>query len=162
MGKTAFVAAELQPFDDAEAALFAQEDFVADIQALVHDMMERKGVSRVELAKRLGVSKPRVTQFFAGDGSNLTARTIARIFHALDEQAELTCEWTRRATEARLIDRQRRTIANSGGTVIEMSKWQGDHDMGRLADGDCHDATDLSELVAISRARRSVKLLEAA
>lgn len=162
MSNTAFIAAELRPLDEADAALFAQEYFVADVQAIVHDMMERKGVSRAALAKRLGVSKPRVTQFFASDGSNLTARTIARIFHALDEKAELSCEWTRRAVEARLIDRQRRSIATSGGVVIDLNKWQGDRDMGRLAAGDCHNTTDLSELVAISRSRKPVKLLQAA
>lgn len=162
MNKAVFIAAGLRPVDEAEAALFAQEDFVADIQALVHDLMERKGVSRAELARRLGVSKPRVTQFFASDGSNLTARTIARIFHSLDETAELTCEWTRRAAEARLIDRQRRLIATAGGAVIDMNKWHGDRDMGRLVDGDCHDATDLSELLAISRSRKPVKLSQAA
>ena len=162
MSKTVFLAAQLRPFDEAEAMLLAQEDFVAEIQALVHDMMERKSVSRAELAKRLGVSKPRVTQFFSGDGSNLTARTIARIFHALDEKPELACEWTRRAAETRLIEGQRRSIATSGGVVIEMNKWQGDRDMSRVADSDCYEATDLSELVAFSRSRKPVNLSQAA
>lgn len=162
MARTAFVAVELQPVDEAEAVLFAQEKFVASAQALLHDMMERKGISRAELAKRLGVSKPRVTQFFAGDGSNLTARTIAKIFHALGECAELTCEWSRQLADARLADRQRRLISASGGVVIEFSKWQGEDDWSRPIEGDCHDSTDVSALVAISRQRKSVTLSQAA
>lgn len=162
MSKAAFLADELRPVDDAEAVLFAQEEFVADIQALLHDMMERKCVSRAELAKRLGVSKPRVTQFFAGDGSNLTARTIARVFHALDETAELSCGWARRIADARVIERQRQAIAASGGSVIEIGKWQGQDDWSQPIDGDCHDTTDVSTLVAMSRQRRSARLLQAA
>lgn len=162
MSKTAFIAAELQPNDETEAALFAQEDFIADIQVLLHDMMERKSVSRAELAKRLGVSKPRVSQFFAGDGNNLTARTIARIFHALGECAELTCEWNRRAADLRLADRRRHLILASGGVVTELRGWQSDQDWTEHSEGDCHEATDVSTLVAISRSRKPVTHSQAA
>lgn len=95
MSKLDFIAPELQPVDEAEALLFAEVDFVAEVQSIIHRMMVAKDISRAELAQRLGVSRARVTQYFAGDGSNLTARTIARIFHALGEQAELICEWVR-------------------------------------------------------------------
>lgn len=70
MSKFDFITSELQPVDEAEAQLFAEEDFVADIQLLLHNLIEQKGVSRA-----------RIPQIFSDD--NLNVRTPARIFHAL-------------------------------------------------------------------------------
>ncbi|MCK9518033.1 MAG: helix-turn-helix domain-containing protein [Dehalococcoidia bacterium] len=50
---------------------------------VIVDRMEALGVSRSELAERLGVKPPRVTQILAGSG-NLTLRTLAHVAHALD------------------------------------------------------------------------------
>jgi transcriptional regulator with XRE-family HTH domain len=109
MSKMDYIAPELQPVDAAEAVIFAEEDFVAEVQSIIHRMMVAKDISRADLAQRLGVSRARVTQYFAGDGSNLTARTIARIFHALGEQAEVICEWARVQEAARAAPSQERS-----------------------------------------------------
>jgi DNA-binding Xre family transcriptional regulator len=50
--------------------------------------MERRHITRVELASRLGVSRGFVTQLFAGR-SNLTMRTMAAIAEALDCDLEI-------------------------------------------------------------------------
>ncbi len=50
--------------------------------------MERRGVSRSELAARLGVSRGFVSQLFTGS-SNLTLRTMAAVTRALDCDLDL-------------------------------------------------------------------------
>ena len=150
-----YIAPELEPIDSAEADLFAQEDFVADIQSLIYRIMEDKGISRVDLSKRLGISKPRVTQYFAGDGSNLTARTIARIFHALGEQPEMICEWTKLHQLKRLAADRRKSIKSSHGAVVEL-KWTGGLDWCRSENDNCQNGDDMSALIMASRGRERV------
>jgi DNA-binding Xre family transcriptional regulator len=58
--------------------------FIAQVTA----RMERKGITRAELAARLGVSRGFVTQLFTGR-SNLTMRTMAAITEALDCDLEI-------------------------------------------------------------------------
>lgn len=65
---------------------FREEFFVAETQARLAQMLEEKGVSRAELARKLDVSRARVTQIFADDATNLTLRLLARSFLALDEE----------------------------------------------------------------------------
>ncbi|MGY3149624.1 transcriptional regulator with XRE-family HTH domain [Bradyrhizobium sp. USDA 3397] len=67
----------------------AQEDLVIDAQFLLHDLMIERGVSRAELARRLGISKARLSQVFR-PGANLTLRTVAALFFALGETAKLS------------------------------------------------------------------------
>lgn len=45
--------------------------------------MEERGISRAELARRLGTSKAYVTKILRGD-ANFTLETLARLAHALD------------------------------------------------------------------------------
>ena len=52
------------------------------------ESMERLGVTRSELAKRLGVSRPRVTQILAGD-DNLTLKTLVAVAAALDSRLRI-------------------------------------------------------------------------
>ena len=105
-----YIAPELMPENEVEADAFAQAGYVADLQSGIHRMMVAKGVSRADLAGRLGLSRARVTQYFAGDGSNLTAKTVARIFHALGERVETTCDWLRAQEVRRTAERQKQSI----------------------------------------------------
>jgi transcriptional regulator with XRE-family HTH domain len=150
-----YIAPEFEPIDEAEADLFAQEDFVADIQSILHRMMFDKGVSRADLAKRLGVSKPRISQYFAHDGSNLTARTLARIFHALGEQLELVCDWTRLQDATYASELRKNSITRAGGSVVEM-RWSGGEDWCRSLNDNCVGGDDISALIVASRAREPV------
>lgn len=56
------------------------EEIVAGLQAL--------GLTRSDLAARMGVTRPRVTQLLAGD-ENLTVRTLVGIANALESQLEV-------------------------------------------------------------------------
>lgn len=65
--------------------LFKEEHFVAEVQAKLAELMDSKGFSRAELARKLGVSRARVTQIFSDDAKNLTLRLLVRSYLALDE-----------------------------------------------------------------------------
>lgn len=70
---------------DPEAMrLFQQERAILEVTERICELMEEKGVSRTELAARLGKTKGHVSQLL--DGSrNLTLRTLADVFTALGE-----------------------------------------------------------------------------
>ena len=72
-----------------EALIEAEEDFVIDAQFLIQELLNQQGMSRAELARRIGVSKARLTQMLRPD-ANPTLRTVARVFQALGHKAQLT------------------------------------------------------------------------
>lgn len=67
------------------AATVAEEDFVVEIQVFLHQLMEKKGISRADLARAMGVSRARVTQIFSDECTNFTIRLLARAVNALGE-----------------------------------------------------------------------------
>ena len=64
------------------AAIEAEENFLIDMQFLLQKVLTDKGLTRSELAKKLGISKARLSQIFAAE-ANPTVRSFARYFHAL-------------------------------------------------------------------------------
>jgi predicted transcriptional regulator len=77
--------------DNAEfCEAYVEEAFIADVQYEISRKMKSSGVSRAELARRLGVSAPCVTQYLGEGDGNLTLRTVARIFQALGERPIIT------------------------------------------------------------------------
>ena len=73
--------------------ILAEEAFVVDAQALLHELMETKGVSRSQLAAAMNVSRARITQILSDECKNFTVRLFARAMFALGERAEVTCSW---------------------------------------------------------------------
>jgi DNA-binding Xre family transcriptional regulator len=69
---------------DDDDKLF-EESFLLDTQMLLQRMLSGKQLKYRDLAKRLGVSEARVSQMFGDEASNLTIRTVARIFRKLGE-----------------------------------------------------------------------------
>jgi len=63
------------------ARTYAEESFIIDVLERLSEWMERQGVSRAELARRLGTSRANVTQMLAG--RNVSARTLAAAVHVL-------------------------------------------------------------------------------
>ncbi len=72
-----------------QGRIFAEEAAVVDAQALLHGIMEKRGISRAELARAMNVSRARITQIFSEDCSNLTVRLLARAMFALREELHL-------------------------------------------------------------------------
>lgn len=69
-----------------DSELFREEYFVSEIQARLSDIMDNKGISRAELARKLGVSRARVTQIFSDEANNFTIRLLFNVFLALEEE----------------------------------------------------------------------------
>lgn len=68
---------------------FREESFVAEVQAQLSRMLDDKGVSRAELARRLDVSRARVSQIFSDEAQNFTLRLLVRSFLAVGEEPVL-------------------------------------------------------------------------
>jgi transcriptional regulator with XRE-family HTH domain len=62
---------------------------IVETQYRLRILMVEKGTTKAELAKKMGVSKSRISQLF-GDYGNITLETLACAFHALGETAEVT------------------------------------------------------------------------
>jgi transcriptional regulator with XRE-family HTH domain len=62
---------------------FVTEEKILQFNEKVVNKMVEKGITRVELAKRLGVSKPFVTKLLNGN-PNMTMKTMVNISMALD------------------------------------------------------------------------------
>lgn len=67
---------------------FAEERLVSSFQSLLQETLERRGMSKSDLAKKMGVSKARVSQMFS-DSQNFTLRLIANAFFALGEEVSI-------------------------------------------------------------------------
>jgi transcriptional regulator with XRE-family HTH domain len=78
-----------------------QERFLLLAQTEIQRLLNDKGLKYRDLALRLRVSEARVSQMFGDEAANLTIRTIARIFHTLEESPVLMSE---RAFKARLAE----------------------------------------------------------
>lgn len=78
--------------------IIAEENLVIDAQFLIQSILTEKGVSRSELAAKLGMTKARVSQMMKAD-ANPTLRSLARVFHALGE--EIVIERKARSTSSK-------------------------------------------------------------
>lgn len=67
---------------------FAEEKLVASVQSLLQEILDEKGLNKADLAKKMGVSKARVSQIFS-DNQNFTLRLLASAFHSLGEEMML-------------------------------------------------------------------------
>ncbi len=84
---------------DVDAGLIAaEENLVIDVQFLIQGIMNEKGITRAELAQRMGISKARLTQIMRPE-ANPTFRTVARLIYALDERLTVSRESENKAVE---------------------------------------------------------------
>ena len=74
--------------DKGRRRLLNQEELILEVTEKVCEVLEKAGVSRQELARRMGRSKGFVTQLLGG-GRNLTLRTLADISFALGRKLRL-------------------------------------------------------------------------
>ena len=87
---------KIQKFhDDVD---FLTETTILDLTEKIVHKMQRAGLSRADLAQKLGVSKPFVTKLLNGN-PNMTIKTMASIAHALE--CELNVELCPKGFEIR-------------------------------------------------------------
>ncbi len=73
---------------DAEI-IQAEENFLIDIQFLIQELIDKRGMSRSDLAAKAKISKARLSQLL-GSEANPTVKSIVGIFHALGEEPVIT------------------------------------------------------------------------
>lgn len=95
--------------DPQFARLLAQEELILEVTETLCALLEKEGVSRAELARRLGKSKGFVSQLLGG-GRNLTLRTLADVLGALGYKLRLKAEKIQ--------------VQETGGTVVTCHQWQ--------------------------------------
>ena len=69
-------------YESEEMKFYLQEKLILDVTEEISELMERKEISKSELAKRLGRSKGYITQILNGR-ANMTLRTISDVMWAL-------------------------------------------------------------------------------
>lgn len=83
--------ADLSNGADADTLLWNQEGAILDTTELICELMKEAGVSRSQLAHRLGKSKGYVTQLL--DGSrNMTIRTVSDVLTNLGQEFRASCK----------------------------------------------------------------------
>lgn len=111
---------------------YVEESFVAEVQHEINRLMKSKGISRAELARRMKVSPPHITQMLGDEDANLTLRTVARIFDALGEKAALGARVYSDTLETKSA---LRNASRSGwGCVVSNDRWSHDDELGRAHD----------------------------
>lgn len=68
--------------------LLRQEELILEVTEALASALNQTGITRVELANRLGKSKSFVSQLFGG-GRNLTLRTVADVADALGHSVRI-------------------------------------------------------------------------
>ncbi len=82
------------------AIVEAEENLLIDFQFLLQEVLTQKGMSLSELAEKAGVSKSRISQVLSPE-ANPTAKTFARLFHALGEEITIGVKKKAKAAAAR-------------------------------------------------------------
>jgi len=88
---------------DTYAAKAAEAAFILLTQTEMQKLINQKGLRYRDLARRMGVTEARISQMFGDTATNLTIKTVARVFHQLGETAYLTTreEFERQIADAR-------------------------------------------------------------
>jgi DNA-binding Xre family transcriptional regulator len=99
-----------------EELIFAEEEFLVDVQFAIQKLLNQSGMSHSDLAKKLGVSDARVSQMFGDEAANLTLRTVARIFCVLGDKCHITSDLLENSSlEATISD----ALAHRGSKLKE-------------------------------------------
>lgn len=69
--------------------LLREEELILDVTEAVSAAMQEAGISKAQLAKRMGRTKGFITQLLSG-GRNLTLRTLADLADALESRVTIT------------------------------------------------------------------------
>lgn len=79
----------LGPKTNAEAVIYAEENLRVDLQHRLQKLLNYRKLTRRQLAARVGMTEASVSRLFSG-AANPRLDTIARLFHALDDECIIT------------------------------------------------------------------------
>ena len=80
--------------------LLREEELILDVTEAVSAVMQEAGISKAQLAKRMGRTKGFITQLLSG-GRNLTLRTLACLADALEARVTITVSKNRDSRSGR-------------------------------------------------------------
>ena len=69
--------------------LLREEELILEVTEAVSAVMQEEGITKAQLAKRMGRTKGFITQLLSG-GRNLTLRTLAGLADALEARVTIT------------------------------------------------------------------------
>lgn len=105
--------------------LVRQEELILDVTERLSEALEDAGITRAELAQRLGRSPAFVTQVFGG-GRNLTLRTIADIATALSLRPTLEMRTEEEPlSESQLLTESRECPFPTRSRPVAPEQWTG-------------------------------------
>lgn len=107
-----------EPRTDEEKEIAEIEKLIFDVQYEISKSMFQQSVSKAELARRLNCTSASVSQWLGDHGANLTLKTIARIFHALEDECSFHSLVASRSEKRKNSEKIRRSAKshNSDGT----------------------------------------------
>jgi len=77
--------------DEDYQAVYAEESAMVDAAELIAEAMEEAGLSRSDLARKLGVPRSEITARLSGE-RNITVRNLAKTLHVLGAKLALDVE----------------------------------------------------------------------
>jgi len=96
---------------------YAIEGLVTEAGEFIARLMQQQGVTKAELARRLGKSRAYITQMLSGS-TNLTVRTLAEVAYALGAEVRLEAA----PVEAAEREQARTELEQPVWKVIEMPR----------------------------------------
>ncbi len=100
-----------------DTAEFQTERVLVDLTEDLVSHMQRHDISRATLARRLGVSRPFVTNLLKGS-PNLTVKTLVRVAHA----AGLSVEVSLQPKALAMLRRRAVVVRSAAGPAIEIQE----------------------------------------
>jgi transcriptional regulator with XRE-family HTH domain len=83
---------------DGRSSEYEAERLILDTTEQLIETMKRNGITRTELARRIGKSKGHVSQLLNGE-RNMTLRTLAELAFALDSEVAFEVKSTTTLTQ---------------------------------------------------------------
>jgi transcriptional regulator with XRE-family HTH domain len=122
---------------------YQRERLEVEVTELICQLMEEKNISRAELARRLGKSRPYVTKLLR-DGSNMTLKTISDVFFALGRSLRVV-DRPLSIHSPRLLVME---ASPEGARVVPGADYYFEHSVGQLAYSPAIPSVPYTKMVA--------------
>ncbi len=80
---------------ESSQLLLAEEELILSVTEQIWELLEKKGLTKSDLAEHMGKSRSQVSQVLSGS-RNMTLRTLADIAFALGERVSINFEKTQK------------------------------------------------------------------
>ena len=114
---------------ELDQKVFAREELIMSVTEELLIAMERQGISKIELARKLGKSKSFVTQILSG-ARNMTLKTLSDFCFVLGVEPTIAFDGIQAMSQSRSIDEpeknwSRSTSVKTKSNVVNFATWNG-------------------------------------